>query len=602
MIDFTQREWRYCLDGRFLLCQSCCEIFPSKHFKLSCQSFDFSLFVTNANLTPIPLPQSAAMSDPFENDAYLSPSFDPSILRVAELRRIFIENSIDFKSTAKKAELVQIFDDEVRPRAESFMRAKLNPAPSAIKIETVGMPSPAKTPGKRGRPRKHPLPDEEETSESTVPPSSALKRGLGRPRKQPKTESDDDDPVPLPATRSPRKSPTKRKSVLAKTYETEDEQMTDLPVDDDVVPRTIPQIRVKQDPPAATFSSENPFQSGSSPASAGTPIKRRQTVVPNSSQKLAPPLARDSRRKTDGVLTPQSLSSPAGSNDVEFTFTKAAPKTPKTASSIHKSGRFMPPIEQLKASPAFQTAAQRRKENSLASSQLIGTPSSERTILHDVDTGEEFTPEEAASLPASRKRLVRKHKRPSVLNQILKWSSLLSLSAGSAYGANWYRQEKIKAGYCGIDSLPPMTHAGASGLDDIVNYLRPQCVPCPPHATCLPGFRLICADEFEKVNSPLSFGGLIPISPDCSPDTEKLRRIQLVADEIVETLRDRTASVECGYVTAPADGNVGMSATELKEKLLAKKSQAVTLDQFNALFDHAIEDVKTRDEIEISSR
>lgn len=550
------------------------------------------------------------MSDPFEKDEYLSPDFDSQNLRVAELRRIFFEHSIEFKSTAKKAELVQIFNDQVKPRAAQLLRAKLNPAPSTNKIENVGIDSPiasenaspSKTPGKRGpgRQRKHALPDEEGSTEPALPPLSTVKRGPGRPRKVPKTESEDEIALQPAVTRSTRKSPTKRKSANVKVTESEDEQMTD-DHEDSPAPKVNPTKRVKKETEGQNFSSENPFQSGSSPAAASSPVKRRQTAVPNSTQKLAPPLAKEPRRKTEGVLTPQSLSSPAGSNEVEFTFIKAAPKTPRPASAFRKSERFMPPVDQLKASPAFQTAAQRKKENNFATSQLMGTPSAKNKNYYDVDTGEEFTPEEAATLPASRKKLIRKHKGPSTLNQIMKWTSLLALSGGSAYGANWYRQEKIRSGYCGIDSDPVITQAGASGVDDIVNQLRPQCVPCPPHATCYPGFNMSCDDEFEKVNSPLSFGGLIPIAPECSPDTEKLRKIQLVADEIVETLRDRTASVECGYTTAPEDGNVGMSASELKDKLVAKKSQAVTLDQFNVLFDHAIEDVKGREEVEVSS-
>lgn len=112
---------------------------------------------------------------------------------------------------------------------------------------------------------------------------------------------------------------------------------------------------------------------------------------------------------------------------------------------------------------------------------------------------------------------------------------------------------------------------------------------------------MTCEDEFQKVNHPLSFGGLLPLAAECAPDTEKLQRIQVVVDEIVETLRDRTASVECGYTTAPADGNVGMSASDLKTQLLAKKSSTITAEQFETLFDHAIEEVKTREEIEVSS-
>lgn len=548
------------------------------------------------------------MSDPIESNAYLSTSFDPLTLRIAELRRIFLEHNIDFKSTAKKAELVQIFNDEVRPQAAALLRAKLSPLPSANVIETVGgaspasvtMASPAKTPGGRrgpGRPRKHALPDEDEIMEAKVAPPSTVKRGYSRPRKVPKVEEEEDVPIPPTIT----KSTARRRTVNAPPVaDTEDEEMVDIV--STPAPNTAAKIRkstVKAESKGPRFSDENPFQSGSPPALTVSPSKRRQTAIPNSSQKLAPPIPRESRRQTEGVLTPQSLSSPAGSSEIEFTFAKTANKTPKTLSPIRKSGRFMPPISQLKASPAFQSAAQRIKENSLATNQLLST---DTKTTKEVDTGEEFTAEEAATLPPSRRRLVRKHKGPSTLNQVLKWTSLVGLSVGSAYGANWYRQEKINVGFCGIDSDPIVSTPGASNFEELLQQVRPHCVPCPAHANCYPGFRMTCDDEFQKVNHPLSFGGLLPLAAECAPDTEKLQRIQVVVEEIVETLRDRTASVECGYTDAPTDGNVGISASDLKAQLLAKKSSAITAEQFETLFDHAIEEVKTREEIEVSSR
>lgn len=523
------------------------------------------------------------------------PTFDPLLLRVAELRRIFFEHNIDFKSTAKKAELVQIFNEEVRPQAASLLRAKLNPVPSANKIETVGLASPvalpsttpAKTPGKRGRQKKHALLTDDELAEAVIPPSTA-KKTTGRPRKVPKTESIDELTTTTlkSSTRSPvRKSPKKATIKSSPKDEIMEDDVVDTPAPKlKLLPKPSTGKRLPSDP---TFSSDNPFQSGSPPS----PNKRRQTVVPNPSQKLAPPLAKTDRRKTDGVI--QSLSSKAGSADVEFTFSKG-PKTPQAASPFRKNERFMPAVSQLKASPAFQSAAQRSKENILATKQLLAKHEQDGSLTED---------EIAVEGPATtRARVIRKHKGPGKLAQLLKMGSLLGLTAGSAYGANWYRNEKIKAGYCGLDSDPVVTRPHESGLVDLAGLLKPHCVPCPPHAICSPGFQMRCEDEFQKVTPPIALGGLVPVSGYCAPDTEKLRRIRIVADEIVETLRDRTASVECSYPSVPEEEHIGMTATELKEKLLVKKAPAISTEQFDTLFDHAIEEVRSRDEIEISSR
>ena len=517
------------------------------------------------------------MSDTIDSNEYLDSSFDPQSLKVAELRRIFLEHNVYFKSSAKKSELVMVFNEEIKPRAGELLRAKREPVRSSNKIETVGNASPVVLPTttpKRGpgRPRKHPLPDDEAPTTTKKEPTTAKKdsepatarKSVGRPRKAPKLESDEDT-----------KKSSRRKTATFAASRSDDEMDVE---DEKPESRTI----------SSTFSSLNPFQSASPPATAGG--KRRQTAVPTSSQKLAPPSSKASRRKTDIALTPTSISSKAGTNDVEFTFTRPD-KTPKS-NPFKKAERFMPPISSLKASPAFQSAAQRRKENDLASRQIAGSQQDE--------AGEEFTEEETATLP--RRRLVRKTQQTSPINQFLKWASLLGLTAGSAYGANWYRNEKLKAGYCGIDSRPVVTPPHANDLEKLVHYIRPQCVPCPPHAICSPGFKMRCEDEFVKIDHPLSLSGLVPISAECAPDTEKLRKIQIVADEIIETLRDRTASVECGYTTAPTDRETGMSTAEIKEALLAKKSPSITPEQFDTLFTHAIDEIKTREEIEISSR
>jgi hypothetical protein len=98
---------------------------------------------------------------------------------------------------------------------------------------------------------------------------------------------------------------------------------------------------------------------------------------------------------------------------------------------------------------------------------------------------------------------------------------------------------------------------------------------------------------------PLSLGGFLPLRPQCVPDTEKLRRIQVVANEIIETFRDRTASIECGYA-APGEA-LSMTATDLHDALIAKKSASMTDEQFEALFTPALKDAIARDEVETSS-
>ena len=58
------------------------------------------------------------------SDDYLSPTFDPSSFTVPRLRSVLIEHDINFPSSAKKAQLVQLFADRVTPQADEIRRSR----------------------------------------------------------------------------------------------------------------------------------------------------------------------------------------------------------------------------------------------------------------------------------------------------------------------------------------------------------------------------------------------------------------------------------------------------------------------------------------------
>lgn len=91
-------------------------------------------------------------------EVYLSPSFDSTKLKVAQLRGILHEHTIYVPSTAKKADLVALFEENVRSKADDILSEASQIQPSGNGIvhidnngeEIVQM----KTPKKRGRPSK----------------------------------------------------------------------------------------------------------------------------------------------------------------------------------------------------------------------------------------------------------------------------------------------------------------------------------------------------------------------------------------------------------------------------------------------------------------
>ncbi|ODQ77059.1 hypothetical protein BABINDRAFT_163792 [Babjeviella inositovora NRRL Y-12698] len=56
-----------------------------------------------------------------ENEAYLEPGFDPTSLKVAQLRGVLLAHDIDYPSSAKKADLVGLFKKEVLPKAAALL-------------------------------------------------------------------------------------------------------------------------------------------------------------------------------------------------------------------------------------------------------------------------------------------------------------------------------------------------------------------------------------------------------------------------------------------------------------------------------------------------
>jgi len=72
-----------------------------------------------------------------DDDAYLEPNFDPTSLRCADLRRILIFHDVEFPSSAKKAQLVHLFFDNITSEAETILERKRNVRPMCPEMEII---------------------------------------------------------------------------------------------------------------------------------------------------------------------------------------------------------------------------------------------------------------------------------------------------------------------------------------------------------------------------------------------------------------------------------------------------------------------------------
>lgn len=492
------------------------------------------------------------MSDTDSLD-YLQSGFEPSSLTVPRLRSILVSHDIPYPSGAKKPQLIEIFTENVLPQSRKILNARARARRTSKGITDAGSS------------RESTVPDEEEL---IPPPPTPRTRSTRKPSARAKAEESESDAAP--AARSPIKKTPRASSKHARTSDTE------TGTDFDGVKRTVRKSRKSEAPTPApaprvkeeiyddgagvsrresAFTYDNPFQSGSSPLSdVRSPSGERRRKSLGSKDLAKRRVSTTIRRRTD---------------------------VPKAEDGIR------PPT-----------------------SATFEIPVSELNGMKDVDengveASEEFTPE--AQLELAREQSAsgglgpRRPKRKQagkigIAGPI--WMVLLALLGGYA---TWYRQEKIAVGYCGVgrDSTQ-IIPAGVQVPDWAKVLVEPECEPCPQHAYCSANLETHCEADFVLKPHPLALGGLVPLTPTCEPDGEKVRRVKAVADRAVEELRERRAKWECGDLVDEAgvpEPTVEIDAEELKKEVSKKRRKGMGEAEFEELWAGAIGEIEGRDEV-----
>lgn len=485
--------------------------------------------------------------------AYLSPSFDPTSLTMPRLRNIFMLHDISYPASAKKPQLVDIFTQELKPKARKILAARdrvrrtsrgITDMPSSQEGTVNGdvdddtgsmLPPPVPDTPRQRKPRK----STRLSVEPTMSESSATTKAPNGPRSSSKhARQSDTEPDLEPTRASVRKS---RKSEAIPMVKVEDPE--DTPVR--------PPMR------GGVFSDENPFQSGSSPSAPGE--NRRKSSGTSSDKRKSS----SSRRRTEGL--------PSSSKQHDGII-------------VPTSKTFVVPVSRLK-----QSGSEGEKNDG-------------------IEAGEEFTAEEQLELVRGRAANgevdilpPRKKKRapnPPTIPKSAPWVVFIALLGGYA---TWWRQEKLAVGYCGVGR--PSTALSNVQLPEWAEMLQPTCEPCPQHAICYQGMQTRCEHDFVLQPHPLSLGGLVPLSPSCEPDGEKARRVKAVADRAVEELRERKAQAECGTLkdSKGKDIPVEIDEKDLKQEVGKKRRRNMDAAEFEDLWKGAIGEIIGREEVVSSS-
>lgn len=505
---------------------------------------------------------------------YLQTDFDPASVTIPRLRSILVSHNIQYPATAKKAQLIEIFNENVVPQAKKILDRRARAKRSSMGItnadnsvgytvaSTEDMRPPPSASRSRGRPKKNPASAASSfTAPSEEPEQTPRARNTSPRKRQVRSTSrqlgySDTDTDGQYERRSPRKSSRRTDLTPQAEVKIEDESENDAFLG-----------RQSADPDTV-FSTDNPFQSGSSPLASETPTNRRRTAHLESPAKR--PTTASTRRRT---ATPDETGHQAYSKSIEMPLNRfARSNTPHTP----------------EPEPIFETPV--------------------------IEASEEFTPEEQLALAqedAARAQsavIPHRNKRSSGLATPF-W--VLFITALGAYGA-WFRQEKIAVGYCGVgkptQEIVPR-HITYQDFDfDVpewaIQLAEPQCEPCPPHAYCYADNSVRCEEDFILKPHPLSAGGLIPMPPTCEPDGEKVRRVKAVADKAVEELRERRAKFECGELIdehGKQPESPAIAVEELKEAVSEQRSKKLSKKEFDDLWASALGEIETRDEIEVAS-
>ncbi|KAK7693594.1 hypothetical protein QCA50_003163 [Cerrena zonata] len=242
---------------------------------------------------------------------YLEPTFDPASLTVAQLLGIFGFHNINYPSQYTKAKLIQLFNEEVKPKGNKFKKQRLKRENSIASDDGI-------TDGVTGRPLNEAQPVRRSSRRLSRAPSQTPSEDLERPEPPKRRRSTAEPALGGPSRRRPTKP---SQPVLVEESEPEE-----LPVrkvsrnkkssaDAGSQARRVSESRHTED---SGWEDNNIFQSGaesSSPAkpSPVRPRTRRSSAMPplRSRKSMSAPPDSPSKPKGKSRAKPESHKAPS---------------------------------------------------------------------------------------------------------------------------------------------------------------------------------------------------------------------------------------------------------------------------------------------------
>lgn len=200
---------------------------------------------------------------------------------------------------------------------------------------------------------------------------------------------------------------------------------------------------------------------------------------------------------------------------------------------------------------------------------------------------------------------------PSTGNSAYSLSGLLSLLRGillficivtSVLYALWYREQRIRVGYCGhelaihnLSSILKTHNPVVTKLDGFLQDHGPRCLPCPSNAICYPEMQVKCRPKYKLRKSPFSLEGLIPVTDFCVMDSERDALVNEVVKKTREFLRVQNARHACGR--GPDDMVSGFRTNDLYEIFHESRNPSFSQEEFDEMWHQAMSDLAKEPEI-----
>ncbi|KAI9599300.1 Man1-Src1p-C-terminal domain-containing protein [Syncephalis fuscata] len=527
-----------------------------------------------------------------EDTSYLEPDFDPSKLKVADLRRVLLAHEVKAPSTAKKQQLVDLFLSDIKPRANELLQQQMNVKASGVGITLVG--------GARNVSRSQStnsnISTENET-EPTVAATPVRRGGKGRAARFVGSDADDEASAVKPSRAKggrARREVVKQDSLLL----TDDEAQVFS------TPTTRPRGRAKKqaqpiETPVAPKQEEpldnvdNVLTSATKARSTkrriGQPRKSAAALVASVVEPLADPTSpeRDvemvqeaARVKNRAIAdaTARAISSKKpqhNTSDLPVTLSQLLSNEEEVmanSATRRRGGRESHGSGYFSDDNPFQSGTEDASDERLIRRRVEASkPATKKTHLkpkEDLDNSPFYDPFTATPAPHERQtsgrerrtpiaQKVVKNPRPSLSTASFSWFSLVIVVMGFSLAANlvWYRHQKMQLGYCDTGVVPPESkHSGLFGI-----LQEPTCILCPFHATCKDRQLEGCASGYLLQEHPLQ--QCWPFSATCVPDTKREVRVHELVQKSLQIIAERTGLIECGALK----GLGHLSLTQLRD-------------------------------------